>query len=178
MFLKILFSFRRQHWMFGGFGLILCLLGACNTTQGPLKITDISVNPDPVIGKTATLHVDIMSSYDEPSTTLLIGLPPGVKLMKGDLTWEGSLTANQPQSHEIAICVLYEGDWPVSMTASSLGVEGERPGNFAIEILHIITTTDSVRVVLGKDYRIVQPPGGMEAFPTPLPETPPTDICQ
>lgn len=176
MFLKILFSFRRQHWLFGGFGLILCLLGACNTTQGPLEITDISVSPDPVIGQTATLHVEVMSRRDEPNTTILIDLPPGVKLMKGDLTWEGSLTADQSQSYEVAICVLYEGDWNVWIYAGSERNDGPSPDDG--ETLHIITTADSARAVRNKDYRITIPPEGMEVFPTPLPETPPIDICQ
>lgn len=176
MLCKNLFFNNPHKRLIGWLAWLLVLLSACTSPQGPLEITDISVSPDPVIGQTATLHVEIMSRRDEPDTTILIDLPPGVKLMKGDLTWEGSLTANQSQSYEVAICVLYEGDWKVWVYVGSERNDGPSPDDG--ETLHIITTDDSARAVRNKDYRITIPPGGMETFPTPLPEPPPTDICQ
>ena len=156
-------------------GLLILFLNACTPSTAPLQLTDISISPDPIIGQTATLHIEVMSKYDEPDAAIIVDLPPGVKLMDGELLWEGSLTANQPQSHELSICVLYEGDWRLWMAAQSQIAENGFYGD--TETLHLITTGDTVRVVPGGAYRITQPPGGMPLFPTPLPETPPADIC-
>ena len=155
--------------------LISIALTACETPpQFPLKITDISVRPDPLMGQTATLHVEVMSTRDEPDAAIIISLPPGVKLMRGELLWEGSLTANQPQTHEISLCVLYEGDWELNIETYSLLSES---GSYEdSETLHLITTADRVRVVPGAAYRITQPPGGM-VHPTSVPQAPPADIC-
>jgi len=172
MFHKNFLDLCRQGWLFG---VLLLLLSACNTSSGPLRITDISVHPDPVIGQTATLHVEVMSTKDEPDITIWIELPPGVKLMSGNLMWEGSLSANQPQSHEVDICVLYEGDWRLDIGAYS--ILSTTSSYEDSEVLHIINSGDGVRVAYGADYHFTQPPGGMPLSYTPLPETPPKDIC-
>lgn len=175
MLCENLFSTNHYKRLVGGLLWLLVLLSACSPPKFPLRIVDASISPDPVIGQTATLHVEVMSTKDEPDTTIQIDLPPGIKLMTGELLWEGSLTANQSQSHEIAICVLYEGDWRLNIETYSLIPPNS--GYEDSETLHLITTADTVRIVPGGAYRITQPPGGMVAFPTPLPETPPADIC-
>jgi hypothetical protein len=172
MSLKIFLSNRRQRWLFT-LALILLLSSAC-APQAPLQITDISVTPDPLIGQTATLHIEVMSKFDEPEAAIIVDLPPGVKLMGGDLLWEGSLTANQPQSHEISLCVIYEGDWRLNIETYS--IQAENSSYSDSETLHLITTRDTVRVVPGGAYRITQPPEGM-VHPTSVPETPPAEIC-
>jgi len=161
--------------LFGMLGLLILFLNACTPSIAPLQITDISISPDPIIGQTATLHIEVMSKYDEPDAAIIVDLPPGVKLMDGELLWEGSLTANQPQTHELSLCVLYEGDWRLNIETYSIFPEN---GSYEdSETLHLITTGDTVRVVPGGAYRITQPPGGMPLFPTSVPETPPADIC-
>lgn len=153
---------------------VLLVLGACTSSRAPLKISNISVHPDPIIGQTVTLSVEVVSSRDEPEAYIIIGLPPGVKHMGGDLSWEGSLSFNQPQSHEISICVLYEGDWRLGIRTYSILSENSSYQDY--QTLHLITKGDSVRVVPGGEYRITQPPGGM-VHPTDVPKTPPVDIC-
>jgi hypothetical protein len=156
-------------------GLILITLIACERPpEAPLQITDISVHPDPVIGQTANLRVEIMSPDDEKDITIIVTLPDGVKLMSGELEWKGSLTADQPQTHEFALCVLYEGDWRLHISTYSTFTPTSSYGDS--ETLHLITSANTVRVVPGMKYRITQPPGGM-VLPTPVPQTPPTDIC-
>ena len=156
-------------------GLILVILTACERPpEAPLQITDISVHPDPVIGQTATLRVEITSLDDEKDVTIIVTLPNGVKLMSGKLEWKGSLIAGQPQSHEFALCALYEGDWRLHISTYSTLTPTSSYGDS--ETFHLITSEDTVRVVLGKNYRITQPPEGMPTFPTALPP-PPTDIC-
>ena len=153
-------------------GLILVTLTACEGK--PLQVTDVSVHPDPTIGQTATLRVEIMSIDDEKDVTIIVTLPDGVKLMSGELEWKGSLTAKQPQAHELELCVLYEGDWSLYISTYSTFTPTSSYGD--AEILVLITSADAVRVVLGKNYRITQPPGGM-VIPTSVPQTPPVDIC-
>jgi hypothetical protein len=38
-----------------------------------------------------TLRVEVMSTHDEPDTTIAVQLPEGVKLVEGNLLWQGSL---------------------------------------------------------------------------------------
>ncbi len=171
-------NLTRAHriWLPALLFVMLWLPAGCAVPPtAPLRITDISVAPEPVIGQTATLRVEVMSKYDEPDAAIIIDLPQGVKLMGGDILWEGSLKANQPQTHEISICVPYEGDWRLWMAAQSQIAENSFYGD--TKTLHLIVTGDTVRVVPGGAYRITQPPGGM-VHPTDVPKTPPANICQ
>ncbi len=115
-----------------------------------------------------------MSSDDEKDVTIIVTLPDGVKLMSGELEWKGWLIANQPQAHELELCVLYEGDWNLYISTYSTIPPNDRYGD--AEILYIITSADTVRVSTNGKYHATQPPGGW-VLPTPLPQTPPVDIC-
>lgn len=159
-----------------GFGLLACViiaLGACSPPSFPLEITEISVLPEPILGQVATLHIAVMSTKDEPDATILVDLPEGVKLVEGELVWKGSLTANQVQTHEVSICVLYEGDWRLWIETYSRISDTSTYED--AETLHIISLNESAQAILGSDYTLAQPPGGFQV-PTPLPEIPPT-IC-
>jgi hypothetical protein len=153
-------------------GLILITLTACEGK--PLQVTDVSVHPDPIVGQTATLRVEIMSIDDEKDVTIIVTLPDGVKLMSGELEWKGSLIANQPQTHELDLCVLYEGDWSLYISTYSTIPPNDRYGD--AEILHLVTSGNTVNVIPGEKYHITQPSEKM-VFPTPLPITPPAGIC-
>ncbi len=155
-------------------GLILITLTACERPpEIPLQITNISVHPDPILCQIATLHIETMSIYDESNVTIWVVLPEGVELVSGSLEWQGSLTANHSQSHELSIRVTQEGDWRLRIGAFS--TFSANNGYQDTETLHLIASEDTVRVVLGKSYRITQPPEGM---PAPIvPQTPPADIC-
>ena len=153
-------------------GLILATLTACESK--PLEVTDISVHPDPVIGQTATLRVEIMSINDEKDVTINITLPDGVKLMSGELEWKGSLIANQPQAHELELCILYEGDWNLYISTYSTIQSNDRYGD--AEILHLIASGNTVKVIPGEKYHVIQPSEKM-VLSTSLPVTPPAGIC-
>jgi hypothetical protein len=153
-------------------GLILVTLTACEGK--PLQVTDVSVYPDPVIGQTATLRVEIMSIDDEKDVTIIVTLPDGVKLMSGELEWEGSLIASQPQTHEFELCVLYEGNWSLYISTYSTIPPTDSYGD--AEMLHLITNGNTVKVIPGKKYHVTQPSEKM-VLPTPLPIIPPADIC-
>jgi hypothetical protein len=147
---------------------ILVAINACSPPKFPLQITDISVNPDPVIGQTATLHVEVMSTEDEPDTSIYVLLPKGVRLVEGQDSWKGSLKANEPQTLDLGICVLYDGDWRIEVIATSILSEDSSYSD--IDTLHLIVSAKTATVVSGGEYRYAQPQQkGPLLAPIPLP---------
>lgn len=135
----------------------------------PLQIVNLSVSPEPLVGQLVTLRIEIMSIYDESNVTIWVVLPEGVELVAGSLEWQGSLTANHIQSHELSIRVIQEGDWELRIGAfSTLSANN---GYQDTETLHLISDFNSTNIVPGREYRITQPPDGM-----PGPTIPAKDI--
>ena len=135
----------------------------------PLQIVNLSVSPEPLINQTVTLHIDAMSIYDESNVTIWVVLPEGVELVSGSLEWQGSVTANHIQSHELSIRVIKEGDWRLRIGAFS--TLSSNNGYQDTETLHLISAFNSAEVVPGGEYLIVQPPDGM-----PIPAIPQKDV--
>jgi hypothetical protein len=155
-------------------GLFLRLRG-CNPFREPFGIMDMSASAKPLIGRVVTLRVEVRSDADEPNTTLTIDLPKGVKLVEGDLTWQGALVANQPYAHDVKVCVLYEGDWRIEAEVlAALPADSTDVYRQDWDTIHFITTPNSARTVLGKDYTSKSAKGIKVA---PVPETPPPGIC-
>ena len=122
----------------------ILLLTACSIPPSfPLKITDLSAAPDPIVGKVVQLSVEVESSRDEEDVTILIQLPEAIELTSGDLTWNGSLRAGEPFTHEVSLCVLYEGDWRIDVTAFSRFGPGDTEGDY--DTIHFISTAQSGR---------------------------------
>ena len=65
-----------------GLFAILLVLSACTQTEFPIRLTNITVTPDPVVGQVVTLHVEAVSTKDELDATILVDLPDGVKLVE------------------------------------------------------------------------------------------------
>jgi len=167
------FPTHTRSWLPVLFGLILLLLSACSTRRPPLQITEATVSPEPRIGQVATLHIEFMSPYDEPLTTLEIFLPEGVKLVKGDLTWKGSLTANQPQTHDISICTEYQGNYKIGITGQLWIAEDHAGFLEPRKVILVVSQTDA-QVVTDEnypDFLRVQPTStfGPAILPTALP---------
>jgi hypothetical protein len=124
----------------------------------PLKITDISASPEPVIGQVVTVHVEIKSTEDEPDTTIRVYLPRGVKLVGGtepyggEAVWQGSLTANQPHTLQVAVCVLQEGSWPVRFSVVSRAPSGQIWDDS--ETIQLESTLESGRLIRARDFTI------------------------
>jgi hypothetical protein len=161
---------------------VLTLLSACSPQTFPLKITGISASPEPVIGQVVTVHVEIKSTEDEPDTTIRVYLPRGVKLVGGtepyggEAVWQGSLTANQPQSFDVQVCVLYEGNWRIYVDTFSRLSPDSTYGDG--ETIHLISAANSGQAVPGWEYHYTYTPTEGPLIPsTPLPEIPPTGIC-
>lgn len=139
--------------------------------QFPIQITRVTVTPEPKVGQPATLHVEFSSFENEADVRLITQLSEGIKQMGGSLEWQGSLVANQPQSHEVPICVVYEGYWEVTVNVGSQLTADSSYGD--TKIVYIRSTVSSAQIF---DRFPTQPPGGY-TDPTPLPP-PPTNICQ
>lgn len=180
-------SISRRLLAIGIIGLTLCVaatalviwgsryfLRTLPSVQFPLQITGVTVTPEPKVGQPATLRVEFSSYENEADVRLIVQLSAGIKQMGGSLEWQGSLVANQSQSHEVPICVLYEGDWEIYIAARSQKSADSSYGDS--KSFFIRSTDSSAQVIPGNEYRVVQPPGGfIESTPLPLP---PTDICQ
>ncbi|MCB8990427.1 MAG: hypothetical protein H6664_03655 [Ardenticatenaceae bacterium] len=162
----------------------LVWLTACNQVPPHPIITDAYISPDPVVGKIVTLHIEVMSGKDAADVTISTLLPDEINLVDGDLEWHGSLKANQPQVHEMSICVLRPGEnWRIYLGVASQLSETSSIGDG--DILNIESTTDSARVIPSKDYRVTGPGNAVTAIveaqnataeaqhatPTPVPPT-------
>ena len=160
--MKKLFLFIALHSM-------LFWLSACTPPRFPIELTALSISPEPIVGRLATLHVEAKSDRNEPDARIVVTLPEEIKLVKGSLSWRGSLVANRPQTHELSICVLREGEWRIWIAAASRLSPSSSYGDS--EILNIRSTTQSAQVIPGSKYRApIWPQFGIET-PTPAPVT-------
>lgn len=162
---KIVHISLNKRWLFGALFLLLFCLTACPATL-PIEITNITVKPAPLIGQVANVRFEFMSTEDEPDTTLEIVLQDGVKLVSGDLIWQGSLTANQIESHEISICTQFEGVWRIQGVLWSDLATG---GSYEVaESVFLEVSDNTARVLNAYEYSDVAK--GLPDPLTPLPE--------
>lgn len=151
-------------------GLALFLLSGCIPATVPIQITEITVEPEPLIGEVATVHFEFMSTEDAPDTTLEIVLQDGIKLVSGNLIWQGSLTANQTESHEISICTQFEGTWRIEgwiWSDHPTGGSYQDGDGIFLEV-----SENAARVIPSSQYepKSVPPPPEGSSRMTPLPE--------
>ena len=147
---------------------ILLWLSACTPPRFPIELTALSISPEPIVGRVATLHVEAKSDRNEPDARIEITLPAEINLVKGSLTWKGALIANRPQVHELSICVLREGDWKIFIVPISQLSPSSSYGD--METLNIRSTVRSARVIPGSKYRAPIWQSGFQT-PTPAPVT-------
>jgi hypothetical protein len=169
-FLFTLTRVPRRPWLSILPGLALFLLSACTPATFPIEITKITVEPKPLIGEVATVRFEFMSTENEPNTTLQIYLQDGVKLVSGNLLWQGSLNSNQVQAHEVSICTQFEGTWEVSAIVWSELATGGSYSDMDGVFLEVLS--DVAHVISSNDYEpksVPLPPEGSSRI-TPLPE--------
>lgn len=147
---------KKKVWIILG---LLFLLAACRSPASTVKIGG-NITPDPIVGRTATLSVEMVTEDNTDEGALQITLPDGIRLMSGNLVWKGSLIANTPIRHEIIVCVLYPLEKAIYLSGGS-PKDAERVN------LYVISSYDSAEVVPGSEYRYVQP--SMNSTPTPTP---------
>jgi hypothetical protein len=166
---------KRLFWLLG-FCLAITVLSGCTPPTFPLEITAITVDPEPLIGETVTVRFEFMSTEDEPDTTLEVVLQDGIKLVNGSLLWQGSLTANQKESHEISICTQFEGTWRIEGFVWSKQANGGSYQDAEMVVLEV--SENAARVIPSSqyEYRVKGEPGEGLTINTPLPELL-TPIC-
>jgi len=129
-----------------------------------LEIQAASISPEPIVGRVVTLHIELISTRDEPDTTLEVTLPGGVELVTGELVWQGALAANEPKAFDLSIRVTAEGEWPIIIhTHSRLSPTSVYSDD---ETLHIQSTSDSAQVIPSSEYTgAISTSGGLESAP-------------
>jgi hypothetical protein len=148
----------------------------------PLDIIQISGGPDPVPGRLFHMQVMIVSTRDEPATTLRILMPDSVKFEGGAGEWHPSSISNPAQSHDspvvsliknqpynfdFSICVLYAGNHVIWIFAASHRASGEIDAD-SVD-LFLVTTADSGRAVPGWNWNATAPAGPPKPYmPTPV----------
>jgi len=152
----------KKLYLFIALHSMLLWLSACTPPRFPIELTALSISPEPIVGRVAILHVEAKSDRNEPDASIVVTLPEEIKLVKGSLSWRGSLVANRPQAHELSICVLREGEWKIWVVAASQ-LSPSSSYN-ATEILNIRSTTRSAEVIPGSKYRS---PLWLPGFQTP-----------
>jgi hypothetical protein len=138
---------------------VAIFLNACTSPHLPLKITAISVSPEPVVGRIVNLQVEVVSSEDAPDTTIFIDLPDEVKVIGGGVTKQIALQASQSQTHAISICVVAEGEWRIAVYASSK--LSEQSVNADVASVYVTSTLTAAQVISSDEYRYDPPPGGV-----------------
>jgi hypothetical protein len=146
---------------------------ACASATFPLRISTISISPEPMVGAVVRMTVEVVSTGDEPDMKVAVYLPAGVKLAGGDQEWKGSLAANIPLQHSWDICVIYPGDWRVIVITDSYHSESVIYTD--VETVRIHSELDSARFVMGRWYTATQRPDHL--LPTELPDSPPPSVC-
>lgn len=133
----------------------------------PLKISQISAGPDPVTGRVMNVRVQIVSTRDEPDTTIRIQtFSDRLKLEGGAPEWHGSLVRNQPQIFDFSVCVLYPGQYVIYITTfSRLSPRGSYGDS---QTLHLDSTVDSGHVFAGWKWHPTQQTNMGPLLPTPV----------
>ncbi|MGI0014053.1 MAG: hypothetical protein ACREBU_11510 [Nitrososphaera sp.] len=137
--------------------LVAVLLSACSPAQAPLRISNVSISPEPIVGRIVDLQIEIMSTQDEPDVVFAVDSLENqgnkIHIVSGDTSWQGSLVANRPQSFQLSVCVVEEGIWPIEINARRVA-EGDK--YFDFEIIHLKSSLASGELIREKDYTFSQ----------------------
>jgi hypothetical protein len=128
------------------------------------------------------VQVKIVSTRDEPATTLRILMPDSIKFEGGAGEWHPSSISNPGQSHDssvasliknhpynfdFSVCVLYSGQHVTWIFAFSQRASGETDADSVS--LNFVTTADSGRAVPGWNWNATAPAGPPKpVMPTPV----------
>lgn len=157
----------------------LVLLASCRSASSTIDITG-EIEPDPIVGEIVTLHIEVISEKFSGDGIIDIRMSDEINFVSSDPSWQeqsgnvwewrGHLLANEPQIHEISICVTQPGWWKINMSASIFGDE-EKVIDGINSDLHIVSMVDSAEVIPSSEYEVRQPPLGSTPIPTPEPVT-------
>jgi hypothetical protein len=81
-------------------------------------LVKLTMSRPPAVGDEAGIVVEVMMNLDDaPAVTARVDLPPGVKLVSGATTWEGSLKAGESIRFAATVVFAEPGEYRVSATA-------------------------------------------------------------
>lgn len=144
-------------------------LSACSPAQAPLRISNVSVSPEPKVGQVVTLSIEIMSTEDEPDVVLTIDALESagnkIHVVSGETWWQGPLVANQSQSFQLSVCATEEGTWPIQIDARRVA-EGDK--YFDFEIIHLKSSLSSGELIRERDYTFSQDEYANRPTPQPI----------
>ncbi len=154
--------------------LALFILSACTPPSIPLNITNVTVSPDSVVGQIVTLEVEIMADNDEPNVVFTLDTLESagskIHLVSGASQRQVSLTAKQPQTFQVEVCVTQEGSWPTEVRAVAHHPDGS--GWDDIETIHLESTLDSGKLIRSRDYTFSQEEYAKRPTPRPFEVSP------
>lgn len=117
--------FIKTRLLFVFLCLTLLIFGLAGCTGAPLsslRIEDVTISPDPVVGQWATVSVQVKSGLDEPDVEFSKVLGPLDTLTSDfEVIWTGKIEENGEQTIQFPICITHEGKWGlvVNIRASS-----------------------------------------------------------
>lgn len=169
---------RRRFCLFALLGpAFVLLLSACMPATQPLNITNVTVSPKPKVGQIVTLTIELTASESEgdhpdvrATVDTLEAYGNKVHLVGGEANWQGPLTANQPQTFQVSICVVEEGSWPIEIFAVSYLPGDQLWDDF--ERIHLESTLETGTLIRGGDYTFSQEEYARRPTPRPVTVSP------
>ena len=166
---------RRRFCLFALLGLAFVLLvSSCMPSLRPLNITNVTVSPKPKVGQIVTLEIELTADDDQPDVRVTVDTLEAhgnkVHLVGGNANWQGALTANQPQTFQVSVCVVEEGSWPVEIFAVSYLPDNQ--GWDDLERIHLESTLETGTLIRGSDYTFSQEEYARRPTPRPVTVSP------
>ena len=123
-------------------------------TGSPLLVT-AELNPEALVGREVTLHVEMLAKgRDLPNTLLTVELSEGIELVAGELTWQGDLPKDEVVPFNLTIKVREAGERTIYAYAyADLGNSNGFGGG---TLLEITSSSESASVVA--DRPLTAPP--------------------
>ena len=79
----------------------------------PVQV-QLFMSQPPVVGAEARIMMEITTAADAPKVNASLELPPGVKVVSGDTSWEGSLDAGESAKFSATIVFEQPGEYTIS----------------------------------------------------------------
>lgn len=112
---------------------------SCFAFDAPPVCVRSKIIGSPVVNRTVKLRTEMFAAVSRPSDAVLsISLPEQVKLISGNLFWQGAISEEQPIIHEIEIQVIEPGE-------SEIEIRGflEEGGGADVQRLFLLSSSKS-----------------------------------
>jgi hypothetical protein len=151
--------------------LLCCMLSfvfnGCATHEPPLHIRDIRVSPQPVIGKSITMLVEVENRNNQDYDNIVFELLPssGILLLEGQTSQIIAMKQGERKTLSIPICVTQEGEQKIHLWVSIPISEQSRMTDG--DLLRITIYGQHSYAVPSRDYFAPAPTPPGYQLPTP-----------